>query len=347
MRTLIGVSLVCGIVSVAGSALAGPPVSGHIDREAKWVVHVDLEQLDSTQIGSFLMEVIAAEADDFEEIREVMPNFWPGPEGGMFGVTFFATSLDMEGDEVPEDFCAIVYGDERISGWGSMLEAIALHHGAEGQLKKSELHGAQVWSMPMENDDDRIYAGLVRGRQDRVAWVVSFDADRIDRALAGIAAGDGGSDLLPRDGWREGTIAFAATDALNSVPMDEKASRVIGEAKSFKLRVGELGDEAFVQMALDIGDAEKAQSVMGIGQGLMAIGQLAAADDEELAAIMQVARGVQLSTSGSSVLLDFAHDAGEVVEFLREAADDNHHMDDDHGHHGDEDHNDAGDDDAW
>ena len=57
----------CGLVLVSGSALAGPPVSGHIDREAKWVLHVDLEQMASTEIGSFLMNAIADEADDFED----------------------------------------------------------------------------------------------------------------------------------------------------------------------------------------------------------------------------------------------------------------------------------------
>ncbi len=320
MRKFGTTSLVCGLALVSGSALAGPPVSGHIDREAKWVLHVDLEQMASTEIGSFLMDAIASEADGFEDIREVMPNFWPGPKGGIFGVTLYGTALKFEDDEVPEDFCAIIYGNEQISGWGSMLEAIALHEGFEDELKKREIHGSEVWSMPMD-EGGRIYAGLVEGRGDRVAWVVSFDADRIERALSNFERGDGGNELLPKDGWREGTIAFVATNSLEGVPMDKKASQVIGEARSLKMRVGELDKDAFFQLALDTGDQEKAQSVMSIGQGLMAIGQLAAAEDEELAAVMRVARGVQLSTSGSSVLVDFDHDAKEIVEFLREAFD--------------------------
>lgn len=310
----------CGLVLVSGSALAGPPVSGHIDREAKWVLHVDLEQMASTEIGSFLMNAIADEADGFEDIREVMPNFWPGPKGGIYGVTLYGSELEFEDNEVPEDFCAIIYGNDQISGWGSMLEAIALHEGFEDQLKKREIHGASVWSMPMD-EGGRIYAGLAHGRGDRVAWVVSFDADRIERALSNFERGDGGNELLPRDGWREGTIAFVATNSLDGVPMDKKASQVIGEARSLKMRVGELDKNAFFQLALDTGDKDKAQSVMSIGQGLMAIGQLAAADDEELAAVMRVARGVQLSTSGSSVLVDFDHNAKEIIEFLRESMD--------------------------
>jgi len=79
MRQGMYTGLGCGLVLVAGSAMAGPPVARHIDPDARWVLHVDLEELNSTEIGSFLMDMVAAETDDFEEIREVMPNFWPGP----------------------------------------------------------------------------------------------------------------------------------------------------------------------------------------------------------------------------------------------------------------------------
>ncbi|MCA9271689.1 MAG: hypothetical protein KDA31_01455 [Phycisphaerales bacterium] len=343
--TLVNASIGCGLLLIAGSAIAGPPVSGHIDPVAKWVVHVDLEQLNSTEIGSFLMDMVAAETDDFEDIREVMPNFWPGPKGGMFGVTLYGSELEFEDDEVPEDFCAVIYGNEQIRGWGSMLEAIALHEGFEDKLKKREIHGADVWSMPMD-EGGRIYAGLVEGRGDRVAWVVSFDSDRIERSLAFFEDKGGGNELLPRDGWRDGTVAFMATNAVGDVPMDRKASKVIGEAKSFKLRVGEVGKNAFLQVALDTGDSERAKSVMGVAQGLMAIGQLAAAEDEELAAVMRVARGLELSTSGTSVLVDFEHDAGEIVEFLRESGEFDVDVDN-HFDRDDDDDDDHDEDDAW
>ncbi|MFI4893394.1 MAG: hypothetical protein ACIAQ0_08180 [Phycisphaerales bacterium JB058] len=344
MRTLANASLGCGLVLVAGSAMAGPPVARHIDPDARWVLHVDLEELNSTEIGSFLMDMVADETDDFEEIREVMPNFWPGPEGGMFGVTLYGSQLEFEDDEVPEDFCAVIYGNGQIRGWGSMLEAIALHEGFENKLKKREIHGSDVWSMPME-DGGRIYAGLVEGRQDQVAWVVSFDSGRIERSLAFFDDREGGNELLPRDGWRDGTVAFVASDALGEIPMDRKASQVIGEAKSFKVRIGEVGASAFLQMSLDTGDSEKAQSVMSVGQGLMAIGHLAAADDEELAAVMRVVQGLKITTSGTSVLVDFEHDAGSIVEFLRESGEFDVDVDDRFDRDDDDDDHDEGD--AW
>ena len=341
MRTLVNASIGCGLALTAGSALAGPPVSAHIDPDARWVIHVDLEQLSSTKIGSFLMDMAADETDNFEDIREIMPNFWPGPEGGIYGITLYGSALEFDDDEVPEEFCAVIYGNEKIRGWGSMLEAIALHEGFEDQLKKREIHGSDVWSMPME-EGGRIYAGLVEGRGDRLAWVVSFDSDRIEQSLAFFDDKAGGNELLPRDGWRDGTVAFIATNAVADVPMDRKASKVIGEAKSFKVRVGEVGKEAFLQMSLDTGDQEKAKSVMNIGQGLLAIGQLASGEDEELAELMRVASGLRLTTSGSNVLVDFEYDANEIVKFLRESGEFDVDV---HGHNKDKD--DHGGKEAW
>lgn len=302
---------------LAAPALAGPPVAAHVDPGAKWVLHVDLETMNDTKLGGFVMDMLASETNDFADIREIMPNFWPGPKGGMFGLTLSGSSLDFEDEEVPEGFVAILYGNEQIAGWGSMLEAIALHHGIEDQLHKKELHGCDVWSVPMD-EGGRIYAALAEGQGDRLAWVISFDSGNLDHALATLTEGSGGSELLPRDGWREGTIAFLATSAVADIPMDDMHSRVFDGARSVKFRVGESAGDAFLQASLDTGDDQKAQSVLSISQGLMALGSLAAADDPELAHVMQVAQGVKFSAAGSSVLLDFNHDADEMVTFLDE-----------------------------
>lgn len=321
---------------LAAPALAGPPVPAHVDPGAKWVLHVDLETMNDSQLGGFVMDMLAKETDDFEDVREIMPNFWPGPKGGMFGLTFFGSALDFDEGEVPEGFVAVLYGNEQIAGWGSMLEAIALHHGIEDQLHKKELHGCDVWSVPMD-EGGRIYAALAEGRGDRLAWVIAFDQGHLDHALATLTEGSGGSELLPRDGWREGTIAFLATSAVADIPMDDMHSRVFDGARSVKFRVGESEGDAFLQASLDTGDDQKAQSVLSISQGLMALGNLAAAEDEELAQVMRIAQGVKFSAAGSSVLLDFTRDAGEMVGFLEDLVDDRRELHNhDHDHEGEQ-----------
>lgn len=314
----IGMGVAAGLVLTAGSVAAGPPVSGHIDGEAAWVLHVDLEAMGSSRLGSFLLEALADETDEFEEIRELIPGFFPGPSGGMLGLTMFGRSLEQDGDRTPEDFCAIVYGTDAISGWGARIEAITEREGFAEHVTTRERHGGMVWSVPTE-EGGRAYAGRVQGRGGRIAWVIGFDADLIDRALARFAVEGGGTGLLPLDGWRDGTIAFAATDAIDKLPMDDKASRVIGEARSIKIRLGETDARAFVQMSLDTGDDERAQTVLSVAHGLIAIGQLASADDPDLARVMAVVQDVSLRASGRSVLLDFSRDTEELIGFIREA----------------------------
>jgi len=304
-----------GLAVCAGSAIAGPPVGRHIDPGANWVVHFDLNSIDETEIGGFFMDLLDQETEDFAEIRESMPNFWPGPEGGMFGITMYGSSLDMEGDDVPDGFTAIIYGDDQIAGWGSMLEAIALHEGFEDEIKTREVHGYDVWSVPMDGGG-RVYAGKVE-KGDNVAWVIAFDSSRIRDSLLMFSDG-GGTDLLPRDGWREGTIAYLSTSTLDGIDLDE-ASIVIGEAKSVRMRIGEDAGEVYLQAALDLGDEERADKIRSIVHGLIAIGQFVAAEDEELAMVMEAVRGREVGASGGRVLFDLTNDAGDVIEFLEEA----------------------------
>lgn len=331
-----------GLAFGAGSAVAGPPVEKHIDPGAGWMVHLDLDAVADTEMGEFLMGMIAAETDEFEDIREVMPNFWPGPEGGMFGLTAYGSSLDIEGDGA-EDMCVILYGDDQISGWGSMLHGIALHEGMEDEIRHRQVRGHDAWSFPV--DDGRGYAGLVeKGRN--VAWIVAFDSDTFDDALALFDDGRGDTDLMPRGGWRDGTIAYISTNTLDGLDVDEKASRVLGDARSLRMRVGEEDGEAYFQGALDTGDDENANSIMSIAQGLLAIGNLAAADDEELREVMRVAQGLSFDVEGSTVYVELTHDAEEVVEFLEEASEggwDHNHDEYDHDDDDDHDH----DDDDW
>jgi hypothetical protein len=318
MRMGTGVGVGLGLLLASGSATAGPPVPGHIDSEAAWVVHVDLEQMGASRLGSFMLEALGDETDDFAEIRALIPGFFPGPSGGMLGLTMSGRSLEQDGDRSPEDFCAIVYGTDAIGGWGERIEAIAEREGFAEHVTTREVHGGTVWSVPTE-EGERAYAGRVQGRGGRIAWVIAFDDGLMDRAMARFADQGGGTDLLPLDGWREGTIAFAATNAMSTLPMDDKASRVIGEARSVKVRLGETDARAFVQMSLDTGDAERAQTVLSVAHGLIAIGQLASAEDPELARVMSVVQDVSLRTSDRSVLLDFSRDADELIGFIREA----------------------------
>lgn len=339
-------TLACaGVVTMAGGALGGPPEERHIDPNAGWVVHLDLEAMDETRLGSFIMDMLSRETDGFADVREVMPNFWPGPEGGMFGVTLFGATLDIEG-EGADGVSAVIYGDKQIAGWGSMLEAIAMHEGMEDEIRRRTMHGCEAWSFPL--DDSRGYAGLVE-KGDDVTWVIAFDAGTFDDALATVTGSHGGTELLPRDGWRDGTLMYLSTDTLDGLDIDEEASRVVGDARSIRMRLGEEGRDAFFQAALDTGDAEKANSVRTVAQGLIALGNLAAADDEELREVMRVASNLRLDTRGSTVYVELMYDAEEVVSFLEgaEGGDWENDWDDDHDDHHDDwdDHDDDDDDD--
>ncbi|HED54216.1 MAG TPA: hypothetical protein ENJ00_08450 [Phycisphaerales bacterium] len=323
MRTLVGSA--CVVALVSGSALASPPVRKHIDPEAQWVVHLDLDALNDSEIGSWLMEQAAEDSDDFEDVRQVLPGFWPGPDGGLTGVTLYGQSLDMEEEQGWSSFAAIIYGDDRITDWGEQLEHAAEQDGAGDAVRHRTVNGHESWSIPMD-DDARAYMALVEhGR--RAAWVVTFAPGQLKHALGIVDDGSGGSELL-EGGWDDGVIGFAGTLSLNSIDDDGGLTRILGDSVALAARVGEVDGEVTLEAAIDTGDEEKSQALMGIANGLVSAGVLASGQDEDLDRLMEVIGDVEMDVDGSLFVLSLTRDADEVIEFL-ESVDDGELLDGD------------------
>ncbi|GJM19743.1 MAG: hypothetical protein DHS20C14_19560 [Phycisphaeraceae bacterium] len=325
-------------MSAAGAA-AGPLATSHVPESAKWIAHVDLEAAAGTQLGRFALDMIAEETDGYEEIRQGLPGFTFAPEGGLHAITVFGRSFEEEG----EDFVALLYGTEKIAGWGDQLDRKMREHGYEAP--KMEIRGARVWMIPAD-EDEPMYAALTRHGDEHV-WIVTRDASRAGKGVAFIRDGGRENGALEGLGWREGTIAIAAIKDPNEIEDFEEISHIVGDARSVVARVGEADGEVFVEGRVRTDSPEHAQRIARVADGLMALGSMMSGEDEELAHVMQLAREIRVQADGGTLMLSFTHDAGEVVEWVRESADVNIDVDDawdleDEGEDWDED-----DDDFW
>jgi len=273
----------------------------------------------------------------------VFPEFWPGPEGGLTGVTLYGQSLNLEEEDGWSSFAAILYGDERIAEWGGQLEEAAEREGAADEIHHRTVLGHESWSIPMD-DQARAYVALVEhGR--RAAWVVTFDPGELKHALDIVDEGSGGNDLLD-DGWDEGVIGFAGTMSLSSIDDDGGLTRILGDSVAMAGRVGEVDGEVTLEAAIDTGDEDKSKALMGVAMGLIGAGTLAAGEDEDLARLMEVVGDVEMDLDGTLLVFSLTRDAGDVIEFL-EAMDEGVSFGDDidDDEHGDDDVDDDWDDD--
>ena len=337
LPALAGAAL--AVSTFAAPALAGPVEARHVPESARWVAQVDLQAMADTQIGGFLLEQIDRESEGYKDIRQALPGFTLAPEGGMKGLTLYGHSLE---DDAKEEFVAMIYGDERIADWGDQLDAVFRAHGVESA--SIEVRGTKVWPVPMdEGNAGTLYAGML-SRADQRLWVLAMDLPRLTKALAHVKGGAEGNAALSGITWKDGTIGFAAVKDPSELADFEEMSSVIGNAKSILARVGEADGRAFAEAAVHTDAPEKADQIARVLDGLVALGTMMGGSDPELAKVMEFARSVRIESEGGKLRVGLSHDAGEVVQLLREAERHDDWDHDDHEHHGDH-HDDT--DDGW
>ncbi|MEQ8770242.1 MAG: hypothetical protein RIB60_07005 [Phycisphaerales bacterium] len=332
-----GATALGGLVLSCGTALAGPVNANHVPGSAKWVAHVDLEAAGGTEIGRFMLDMIERESDGYADIRKGIRGFTLSPEGGLRGITIFGRELDEES----EDFVALVYGDERIASWGDEIRAKMLEHGYDAP--KIEADGNRVLIVPAD-EDNPIFASMARSGGDHV-WIVTRSANRSGRGASFISGGGKTNEDLASLGWKSGTIAFAAVENPSELADFDDVSHIAEQAERVMARVGEAGGEVFAEARLDTHDPKQADQIARMADGLLALGALMSAEDQELARVMEFARGIRVRAEDGSLLVSMSHSAAELKGLIVEMNGDDGDWDEHDADDWDDDHND--DDDFW
>lgn len=320
-KQMTGLTAMGGLVLASGLAAAGPLNDHHVPGSARWVAHVDLEAAGKTSIGSFMLDMIDDESDGYEEIRQAIDGFTLSPEGGLRGMTIFGRELDEES----EDFVAIMYGDERIASWGDEVRTKMLEHGFNAP--KIEADGNSVLIVPVD-DDNPIFASHTTSGDDHI-WILTRSANRSGKGASFISGGGKLNDDLASLGWKAGTIAFAAIEDPSELGDFDDMSQIAEQAERVMARMGEADGQVFAEARLDTDDPKQAQQIARMADGLLALGTMMSGNDEELAHVMELARGVQVKARDGSLFLSITHDATEVKGWISEATQYEEHHDDD------------------
>lgn len=323
MRTALTTAVV--ISGLGAPVLAAPLRAGHVDSDARWVAHLDLEAAGHSIIGKWVFQQARAESDDFEELQEILPGFTLEADGPIRGITVYGSAVDMEAHGGWDSFVGVVYGTGQLKEWDAHIARVIEAAEELGGIQM-QVDGRSVRAIPVE--DGVVYMTLASGSGGRHAMVFAFHPPRLGRALdviGGERESARESSLMPKHGWRDGTIAYFAAEELTEFGELEEASRVLGQAKTIGMRVGEADGRFFAEAAIETDEPEKAAALAHIVQGFVALGTLAAAQqdgDPELRRLMRLASDLRFEASDSTFVASFSHDAGSVVELLEESAGD-------------------------
>ncbi len=326
--------LVCGAAVVAaagGAALGGPPRFDHVDGEAQWVLHIDLQRANDSEIGRWFLEMVDQEIMKDEIAASLRGDLEWGKD--LRGITLYGWADEGEDEE---SIVAVLYGSDALDRLEDRLwHGHAFLHGDD---KEFEAAGHKVMVLGEEDEQANVIA--MRKGDDRV-MVASPHMGLLGRAarvLDGRRDGLGGdAPILELSSPAEGAMVVALATDLKRLSGFEPVSEIARQADTIFGSITERDGKARVAVAVSAASVEDAESISDVARGLVALGRLIAKDDPDLKQLVELTRGLRFDTEGRMVRGSVDINARSAREFLEEHVNnDDEYEDHDHDHDDDD-----------
>lgn len=307
-RTLI-LSLAAGLTVTAASLHAGPLDRTQVAADAKWLLHVDIDALRKTQLGTSLMKTVVAEAgEDLKEDANIdLPALVKSTSSIMAYGTDYKSGKDGKGILVWQGSKEI----EQIASAFLVQQAEATKAGS-GNVKLAREGAQPVYAF---GDDMHIVVrpggGLILGRSVE-------QIDLATKVLEGKAA-----SLKDKPTFSEyatlpsGFFFMALAEGFNKDAEVPPQANVLKLADGGRLAVGESDGKLRVQLTLNAKDQDVTQQIQQVVQGLLAIATLSLGDEPDL---QQLIRDTKVSTNEKRVSLELAIPVATALKHINDEA---------------------------
>lgn len=332
MKTIaLCAGLAVGSVLAVAPTWAKPLDTRQVGADAAWVVHLDVEAAMRSRLVSEVMKHPELYGTDMEGLGEAREELGLDPTRDLTGITIWGATDDATGAVV------VVTATSAVDG------AIEKLRQKETKLAATTEDGRTLYTWTEDGEEagggESFWATVRPGPlpAERIVVVAGTKA----QLLGGLDVLDGkAQNIQPRErelltrSAKPGSIVYAAATRLPRQAVDGM-SRVVKNAQSGALDIGEVGDDLYLDAAVTTKAAEDATNVAQMLQGLVAMGRMMAQGDPEAAPLADLLSNVQVGSQGAEAsvhalvrtqkLLDLmsanaAHDANDDGA----AADDGH-----------------------
>jgi hypothetical protein len=293
LTAVIVLSLILGSL-----AWAGPLKAREVAAEAKWMAHMDIEKIVSSQIGKFFLGVLE-EKGDMEKIDAFGTLFDFNPLEDLHSITAYGTEFGKE------EAVAVIkgrYDPEKVLAMMTF----------EGSRTESSYGDFTVHKR--EKGSETFFFCFYSGNT-----VVFSNKDHLLRLALDVLTGkkeslaDGGA-LRDMQSLPEGTFFCGAAEGFGNMKIEEPQARVLQKAEKIKVAVGELEANNFVLASLTMDSTESATQVHDVLRGLLALGNMFGEHEPDLAGLI---RDVQLHQDGRRVALRFTRPSQDLFDMLK------------------------------
>jgi len=306
--------ILAALLPLAASAFAGPLQRQEVAADAKWLLHLDVDQLRSTPEGDSLVTEIANRVLD--EPRAILKR------EADFDLDFTkASSITAYGD----------YGSNSVLFVKTQLDIEKLVDAALVQMAKFK--NIPAWPVDKSVRDGALTYTFPDGvslwiRADK-SILFSKSASATERAndvLAGRAANLTSSSAFSDfpDGQKT-FFFFGAAEGFNAYPdlnngavTNNPKAKILKLTESGRVIMGQEGEQVFVNCSLKAKNSEVVTQMQQVVQGMIALASLTAPDNDDVQVLTDSAK---VSAAGNIVSLNLNFPADKALLILNKQLD--------------------------
>jgi len=295
------------MIAAAYACSAGPLRVADVAAEPAWVVHVDCDNLRTTDIGQYLLvQMQKPEIQAKLEAFTAIFNF--DPRKDLHGFTLYSSG------KAPADGVLLLYADVD----PARLEVFA----KAAKDYKSTVHNQHVIhnfidekKRAKDGVKPRTYASIVGTklvvlgqREARVAEAL----DVLDQAAPNLAS----SSAFPSFGSTDAVFAIQAAARKLELSDSDPNAALFRLARQARLQIGESQHQLTGRLSLMANDEEVAGQMLSVGQGLVALAKLQQAKPEAA----KLAEALSIKQQGAEVVATLSLPSSDVVEMMKAKA---------------------------
>jgi hypothetical protein len=303
--------LACGLSgTLAAAAFAGPLNKAWVAPDSKWVVHVDMDALRTSTVGTFIAEhrkeLELTGLDAFK--CEVGLDPW----SDLKGVTVYGTTPD------PNDGVAIVTASAAVD------DALAKLLKKEKGVKAISEDGVALYTWT-EHGTERFGYVQPGAKADERVVLAAVSKPLLLRAIKQLnkpdeAAAEAAKESALAATPRSGSVLFVSTTAMGGLH-DPAGSMMFQKMEALRLDCGEAAGEMYGELNVTASTSEDATNILQAAQGGLAIARMCAASDPDLKQLMKAVDWVKLSSNEKTVRAVVRCPSADVRALLSSALD--------------------------
>ncbi len=267
---------------------AGPIQKTEIDADAKWLLHLDLDEFRSTKVGGYLISQVLAEriSKPVNELKqkfkfEIDPNKILEKIGS---ITVYGTAYQSP----KENAVLMLKTDPDLqAAFVGVLAGLTL----AGTNTQVDMQQTQIGKVTIYSEKDKVYCAVLPGKLVALSasrQAIEKAADVLNGKSKSLASSRGFSEFAE---VKKTFFFLGMAEGFSADTVLPPQAKLLQLADGGRVVLGENADQLFVNLALKAKTSEVVTQMQQVIQGLIAMASLGKPDDKDVMQLVQSTKG--------------------------------------------------------